>query len=336
MTLLAFLRALLIPKTQLAVENLALRQQIAVLKRSVPRPRIRARDRVHWVLLRRLWGGWRGTVGFVQPATVVAWHREGWRILWRARSKGKPGRPPISIEVRDLIRRLSRENPLWGSPRIQDELKRLGHHAAKSTIEKYMQRPSRPPSPTWRAFLRNHAGGILVCNFFTIPTATFQTLIGFVVMELGRRRIVACDVTRHPTAQWAAGVVRRAFLATGRRAKYLIRDRDGIYGDEFRSVVMGLGLRQLVTAYKTPLMNAYAERVIGTIRRDCLDHMIVLGEGHARRLLEEYVRYYNGERVHQALDGEPPVAETVAQDSDGPVVGLPYLGGLHHGYRRAA
>ena len=290
MTLLALLRALLIPKAQLAVENLALRQQVAVLKRSVPRPRIRARDRIFWVLFRRLWSGWRGAVGFVQPATVVAWHREGWRILWRARSRGKPGRPPISREVQDLIRRLSRENRLWGSPRIQDELERLGHHVAKSTIEKYMQRPSRPPSPTWPAFLRNHAGEILVCDFFTIPTATFQTLIGFVVMELGRRRIVACDVTRHPTAHWAASVARRAFLATGRHAKYLIRDRDAIYGEEFKSVVKGLGLQQLVTAYKAPLMNAHAERVIGTIRRDCLDHMIVMGEGHARRLLEEYVR----------------------------------------------
>jgi transposase InsO family protein len=247
----------------------------------------------------------------------VAWHREGWRILARARSRGRPGRSPISTEVQDLIRRLSRENRLWGSPCIQDERERLGHHVAKSTIEKYMQRPSRPLSPTWRAFLRNHASEILACDFSTIPTATFQTLIGFVVMELDRRRIVACDVTRHPTATWAADRIRRAHRATGRRAEYRIRDSDAIYGDELESVVEGLGLSQIVMACQTPLQNAHAEPVIGTIRRDCLDPMIVLGEGRARRLLEEYVRYYNTERTHQALDDETPAVETEAQDSDG-------------------
>jgi putative transposase len=257
MHFLAFLRALFVPKTQLAIENIALRQQVAVLKRSVPRPRLRTRDRVFWVVLKRLWPEWRAALGFVRPATVVAWHREGWRLIWRMKSKGKPGRPLIPGEVRDLIRRLSRENRLWGAPRIQDELEHLGHHVAKSTIDKYMDRGSHPPSQTWRTFLHNHAGEILACDFFTIPTATFRTITGFVVLELGRRRIVACDVTANPTAAWAAAVVRRAFMATGRSATHLLRDRDAVYGEEFKTVIGDLGLKQLVTAYKAvPTGNA--------------------------------------------------------------------------------
>jgi transposase InsO family protein len=176
----------------------------------------------------------------------------------------------------------------------------------------------------------------LACDFFLVPTATFKTLIGFVVIELGRRRIVACDVTTHPTASWAAAVVERAILAVGGRARFLLRDRDSIYGDAFKLVVNGLGLRQLVTAYHAPLQNAFAERVIGTIRGECLDHLIVMGEGHACAILDEYVRYYNGDRTHQALGAESPVPGFEVRAGTGPIESVPYLGGLHHGYRRAA
>jgi putative transposase len=336
MLILILLRAILLSRTSLALENLALRQQVAVLKRSVPHPRIRMRDRIYWVLLRRLWSGWRDSLLLVRPSTVVRWHRQGWRLLWRLRSRGEPGRPAIPYEVRELIRRLSRENRLWGAPRIQAELERLGFHVAKSTVEHYMVRHAGPPSPTWRAFLRNHAGEILVCDFFQVPTASFKTLIGFVVMELGRRRIVACDVTAHPTAVWAATVVRRAVLATGGRARYLIRDRDTIYGAPFNAAMRSLGLRQMVTAYHAPLQNAHAERVIGTFRRECLDHVIVLGEGHARRILDEYVRYYDEERTHQALGGDSPLSRADERSSTGTLIAVPHLGGLHHSYRRAA
>jgi transposase InsO family protein len=334
MLILILLRAILLSRTSLALENLALRQQVAVLKRIVPHPRIHFRDRIYWVLLRRIWSGWRSSLLLIRPSTVVRWHRRGWGLLWHWRSGGEPGRPAIPYAVRDLIRQLSRENRLWGAPRIQAELEHLGHHVAKSTIEHYMVRHRGPPSGKWRAFLRNHAGEILVCDFFHVPTATFKSLIGFVVMELGRRRIVSCDVTSHPTAMWAATVVRRAVLAAGGRARYLLRDRDTIYGEPFKEAMRALGLRQMVTAYHSPLQNAYAERVIGTIRRECLDHVIVLGEDHARRILEEFVRYYDEERTHQALAGDAPLPRE--RSSHGTVVAVPHLGGLHHSYRRAA
>ncbi len=336
MFLLHLIRALLLSRSALALENLALRQQLAVLKLSIPRPRVQLRDRVFFVLLRRLWTGWKGGLILVRPETVVRWHRQGWRLFWRLRSGGGRGRRNLSVEVRDLIRRLSRENRLWGAPRIQAELARLGFHVAKSTIEKYMARRTDPPSGKWRAFMKNHAGEILACDFFIVPTATFKTLIGFVVIELGRRRIVACDVTAHPTASWTAIIVQRAMLAVGRRAKYLVRDRDGIYGAEFKRVVKSLGLRQMVTAYHSPLQNAYAERVIGTLRRECLDHVIVMGERHARAILDEYVAYYNAERTHQALDGNSPFPRDHEPNAKGKVIAFPHLGGLHHSYRRVA
>ena len=306
MIVLYLLRALLIPRNTLVVENLVLRQQLAVLRRGVLRPRIHPVDRAFWTLLRTLWSRWRSALLVVEPSTVVRWHREGWRLLWRWRSRGRPGRPPVPLEVRELIRRLSRENRLWGAPRIQAELARLGFHAAKSTVEKYMVRRRGPPTGTWRAFLRNHAGAVLACDFFVIPTATFQTLYGFVVIELGRRRIVACDVTRHPTAQWAGSVVQRAVLSAGGGAQCLVRDRDGIYGAVFNAAMRSLGLRQMICAYRSPLQNAFAERVIGTLRRECLDHVIVFNERHARRILDEYVAYYNAERAHQGTSPAVP------------------------------
>jgi transposase InsO family protein len=336
MVFLLLIRALLTSQTSLALENLALRQQVAVLKRSVPRPRVRLRDRLFWVALRTLWRNWRRSLLIVRPVTVVRWHRQGWRLLWRWRSGGKPGRPLITAELRELIRRLSTENRLWGAPHIQAELEHLGYHVAKSTIERYMARRTGPPSGKWRAFLQNHAGEILVCDFFQVPTASFRSLIGFVVMELGRRRILACDVTSHPTAFWAATVVRRAVLAAGGRAQYLLRDRDAIYGEVFKAAMRSMNLRQMVTAYHSPLQNAHAERVIGTIRRECLDHVIVLGEDHARRILEEYVGYYNAERTHQALGGDSPLVRERAPAPAGKIVSAPHLGGLHHSYRRAA
>lgn len=331
--LLILLRALLVSRVQLALENVALRQQVAVLRRTVHRPRVRARDRLFWVILRRLWAGWQDALGFVQPATVVRWHRAGWRLVWRWRSRKKPGRPPVPLEVRELIRRLSRENRLWGAPRIRDELRLLGHHVAKSTVEKYMTRHRAPPSATWRTFLREHASEILACDFFLIPTASFKSLVGFVVMELGRRRILACGVTTHPSGSWAAEVVRQD--CSSGQFRYLMRDRDPVYGSVFSGAMRSICLRQMVTAPRTPLMNPYAERVIGTLRRECLDHEVVLGQDHAQRLLDEFVDYYNSERPHQALGGERP-ASSLRLVGHGPVLARPHLGGLHHSYRRAA
>ena len=256
--------------------------------------------------------------------------------MWTLRSRKKGGRPPVPLEVRDLIRRLSKENRLSGSPRIQMELARLGFHVAKSTVEKYMVRRAGPPSPEWAEFIRLQANGIVACDFFQIPTATFRCLTGFVVMELGRRRILSVDVTWNPTAAWAASRLRAAVAAAPRTAEFLIRDRDSIYGLHFRETAKALGLQEMLTAYRAPKMNAHCERLIGTLRRDLLDHVIVMGESHARGLLTEYGNYYNAERCHQSLDGHPPSPGLRLVSGQGEVVGRPVLFGLHHTYRRAA
>jgi len=273
---------------------------------------------------------------FVQPATVVEWHRKGWRLVWTLRSRKKSGRPPIPIEVRELIRRMSRENRLWGSPLIQMELARLGFHVAKSTVEKYMVKRTGPTSPEWAEFIRLQADGIVACDFFKIPTARFRCLTGFAIMELGRRRILSLDATWNPTAAWAASRLREAVENTPRAAEFLIRDRDAIYGLEFREAAKALGLQEMVTAYRAPKMNAHCERLIGTLRRDLLDHVIVMGEAHARKLLDEYAGYYNAERCHRALGGQPPRPGLRLVSGRGEVVGQPVLFGLHNIYRRAA
>ena len=317
-------------------ENIALRHQVAVLRRSIARPRLTRWDRLLWVCLRRLWPRWRECLQIAKPATVVAWHRKGWRLVWTVRSRKKGGRPPVPLEVRNLIRRLSRENRLWGSPRIQVELARLGFHVAKSTVEKYMFRRWGPASPEWGEFIRLQADGIVACDFFQIPTASFRCLTGFVVMELGRRRILAIDVTSSPTAAWTAAKLSAAVEAMPRTAEFLIRDRDAIYGLEFRETARALGLQEMVTAYRAPKMNAHCERLIGTLRRDLLDHVIVMGENHARSLLTEYADYYNTERCHRSLGGEPPKPGLRLVTGQGDVVSRPVLLGLHHTYRRPA
>ena len=317
-------------------ENIALRHQVAVLRRSIARPRLTRWDRLLWVFLRRLWPKWRECLQIAKPSTVVAWHRKGWRLAWTLRSRKTGGRPPIPLEVRELIRQLSRENRLWGSPRIQAELARLGFHVAKSTVEKYMVRRTGQPSPEWGEFIRMQAGGIVACDFFKIPTASFRCLTGFVVMELGRRRILAIDVTSSPTAAWTATKLSEAVEAMPRTAEFLIRDRDAIYGLEFRETATALGLQEMVIAYRAPKMNAHCERLIGTLRRDLLDHVIVMGEFHARRLLTEYADYYDAERCHQALGGHPPRPGLRLVSGKGEIVGRQVLFGLHHTYRRAA
>ena len=206
------LRAILVPKARLAIENLALRQQVAVFKQSVKRPKLRPRDRVFWVCLSRLWSNWRSALVIVQPETVIKWHRQGFKRYWRWKSgKGKPGRPPIEREIRNLIRRMSRENPTWGAPRIVSELALLGHDVAQQTVAKYMVRTRRPPSQTWRTFLDNHVPDIAACDFFTVPTATFRVLYVFIVLRHARRQVVHFNVTTNPSAEWTAQQIVNAF-----------------------------------------------------------------------------------------------------------------------------
>ena len=328
------LRGWLTPQGVLVAENLALRQQIAVLRNSVQRVKLRPRDRLFWVVMRSLWRGWQSALAIVQPATVVRWHRLGFRLYWRWKSTwGKPGRPKIPHELRSLIRRMSRENVGWGPRRIADEFILLGHEISAETVAKYMVRRSKPPSPTWKTFLKNHAHQIAAVDFFVVPTATFRLLYCFVVLTHDRRRVVHFNVTEHPTAVWTAQQIAEAF-PFDQAPRYLLRDNDGIYGKEFSRRVESLGIEDIKTAYRSPWQNPYVERLIGSVRRECLDHMIILSERHLRRVLAEYFQYYNAHRAHQGLSGDAPLGRGREPPEDGPVEAIPFLGGLHHRYTR--
>ena len=255
----------------MAAENLALRRQLVVLQRSVKRPKVRRRDRVFWVWLSRLWTRWRSCLVVVKPETVIRWHRQGFKAFWRRKSrKRRPGRPPVDGEIRRLIRRMSRENPTWGAPRIQSELSLLGCTVAESTVARYMDRSSKPPSQTWRTFLRNHTDQIVAVDFFTVPTIRFRVLYCFLVLRHDRRRVVHFNVTVSPTAEWTAQQVIEAFPYE-EAPRYVLRDRDSIYGAVFRRRVKHMGIEEVMTAYRSPWQNPYVERLIGSIRRElCL------------------------------------------------------------------
>jgi len=331
-----FLRAWFVSRLHLSAENLALRQQLAVLQRSSKRPKLRPRDRVFWTWLTRLWPEWRSALIIVKPETVIRWHRQGFRLYWRWKSRPrKPGRPMIERDVRALIRRMSQENPTWGAPRIQSELKLLGHSVAESTMAKYMVRPHQPPSQTWRTFLDNHVPDLVGIDFFTVSTVTFRVLYCFVVLRHDRRCVVHFNVTTNPTARWTAQQVVEAFPFE-EAPRYLIRDRDGLYGDYFRDRVKNMGIDEVVIAPRSPWQNPYCERVIGLIRRECLDHVIVLSEMHLKRILSDYFDYYHRSRTHLSLDRNSPVPREVEPPSQGEVVAIPQIGGLHHRYTRAA
>ena len=331
-----FVRALLVERAALAAENLALRQQLAVLRQSVKQPRMRPRDRIFWVWLSMLWKHWRGCLVLVRPETVIAWHRQGFRLYWRWKSRRKTsGRPKVEREIRDLIRRMSKENPTWGAPRIQSELTLLGYDVAESTVSKYRVREKKPPSQTWRMFLDNHVDCLGSIDFFTVPTATFRVLYGFVVLCHARRRIVHANVTPNPTERWTAQQIVEAFPFDA-APRYLIRDRASIYGEWFRHRVKNMGIEEVVIAPQSPWQNPFVERVIGSIRRECLDHVIVLNEAHLLRILSSYLEYYHESRTHLSLERNAPDMREVEPRSRGKVVAVPQVGGLHRRYTRAA
>jgi putative transposase len=333
--LIAFVRSLVRDRAELAAENLALRQQLSVLEHKSKRPRLRNRDRIFWAILSRIWTNWRSALLIVQPETVVRWHRRGFKIFWRWKSRAKRGRPPVELEIRKLIRKMSRENPLWGTPRIQSELALLGYVVADSTIDKYRIRSRKPPSQTWRTFLDNHVKDIVAVDFFTVPTATFRILFAFVVLRHDRRRLIHFNVTAHPTAEWTAQQIVEAF-PLDETPRFLIRDRDGIYGRAFRNRVESMGIAEVLIAPRSPWQNPFAERIIGSIRRDCLDHVIVLNERHLRRILRSYFEYYHESRTHLSLGRNAPIKREVQSPGLGRIIAIPQVGGLHHRYCRAA
>ena len=328
------LRVLRRDRRDLVLENLALRQQLAVFERRGRRPILARADRRFWSRLARSWQPWRQHLRLVQPDTVVRWHRTAWRIHWRRKSQARgPGRPRLAPAVVALIQRLRRENPTWGTRRIQGELHQLGLPVSRSTIQRYGARPL--PSPSWRTFLRLHAGEIWACDFFTVQTLTFRTLHVFFVITHDRRVLTYWNVTEQPTAAWVWQQIREA-TPWGQHPRYLIRDRDATFGGDFVPRARRLGIETILTPFRAPQANAVAERVVGTLRRECLDHVIVVNERHLRRLLREYVAFYNAARPHQALAQTPPAGDREDGKAGPRVVGEPVLGRLHHVYRWAA
>jgi len=330
--------AALRPRAILFAENLVLRQQLAILRRATPRPRLRPIDRAFWVIVSRLWSRWAECLAIVQPGTVIAWHRRGFARWWAWKSR-PVGRPPLAPELVSLIEQMARENPLWSRRRIASELAKLGHAVDKDTVAKYLPkpapRPHRPPSQSWKSFVRNHLVGTIAIDFLTVPTVTFNILYVFFVLSLERRRVLHVNVTAHPYAAWAAQQIVEAIGAEIAPAR-LIRDRDAIFGNEFDARVDNLGVRQIRISPRSPWQNGYAERWVGTLRRELLDHVIVVGERHLLRLVRQHVAYYNEDRPHISLDRDAPVARAVQPPSAGRVVALPRVGGLHHRYSRAA
>jgi putative transposase len=331
-----FLRALLLGSAVIALENLALRHQLAVLQRSVSRPRLARSDRILWVWLSRLWTGWRSSLAIVQPATVLAWHCRGFQLYWRWKSRAPSvGRPRLHPELCHLIRRMARENATWGRRRIRAELALLGYHVAELTVAKYMPPTSWRPSPTWRVFLAAHLREMVAIDFLVVSTLTFRLLFVFVVLRHDRRELVHLNVTDHPTAVWTAQQLVEAF-PDDTAPTYLLRDRDRVYGDEFVRRVQGMGIREVLIGPHAPWQNPFVERVIGSIRRECLDHFLIWNEAHLRRLLQNYLTYYNTARPHQALADNCPQPRDVQPPALGRVVAIPQVGGLHHVYQRAA
>ena len=260
----------------LAAENLALRHQIEVLQRNSTRPALRWRDRALWDILSVVWPDWRRSLYIVQPETVIRWHRRGFRYYWRWKSRYRwPGRPKVPREVRDLIRQMSTANPLWGAPRIHGELLKLGIDISQGSVSKYMVKLDQPPSQSWHTFLTNHAKDIVSIDFFTVPTVTFGVIYVFLVLGNARRQIIHFNVTTNPTATWTGQQIAEAF-PWDTTPSYLIRDRDSIYGSIFMRRVAAMGIKQIRTAKRSPWQNPYVERVIGSIRRECLDHVIIL------------------------------------------------------------
>jgi transposase InsO family protein len=319
-------------KVSLEAENTALRHQLIILRRKVRgRVRLTNNDRLLFVQLYRWFPSILKSITIMRPEALVRWHRAGFRSYWRWKSRARGGRPQIEARLRVLIRRMSIENPLWGAPRIHGELLKLGFEVAQSTVTKYMVRRYGPPSQGWRTFLRNHAPHIAAMDLFVVPTIGFDLLYAFIIVRLDRRDLVWISVTLNPTAEWIAGQITEAF-PWNETPLYLIRDLDRIYGDVTLRRIRAMGIRDKPIAPGSPWQNGFAERLIGSIRRECLDHLVILGEAHLRRILRTYACYYNKIRTHRSLDKDAPAFRPVQRV--GAIRSYAILGGLHHYYVR--
>jgi putative transposase len=339
MAILRSVFALFRSRRDQAIVELALRQQLEVYKRRHRRPRLSPLDRAFWIALVRLWPRWKQALVIVKPDTVVRWHREGFRRHWRSISVPGPGRPRISEEKRDLIVRMATENG-WRARRIQGELLKLGVRVSLATISRYLPKIKLDPGSQqrWTTFLRNHRDAIAAMDFFVVPTVRFKLLYVWFAVDHGRRRVLSFDVTASPTALWVSRQLSEAFSKPPIH-RYLICDNDAIFSSTITKVIERLGLHPQRTALQSPWQNGTAERFVGTVRRELLDHVVVLHEAHLRRLLREYIAYYNEERVHSAI-GDAPEGRTSEERPAGPgrVTRLPRVGGLHgrYSWREAA
>jgi transposase InsO family protein len=322
---------LLRSRVALEAEILVLRQQINVLRRTRPRrlPFISV-DRLILGGVCRLFPKMYDALAIVRPDTVIRWHRAGFRLYWRWKSRHRCGRPSVPLEIRRLILQMSLANPLWGAPRIHGELLKLGIEIGQTSVAKYMARRRAPPSQGWKTFLRNHADGIAAMDLFVVPTISFRLLYGLLIMGHGRRQILWFGVTAHPTAEWIANQLTQA-CGWEQIPRYLVRDRDGAYGEIFMRRVRSIGIRDRPTSPRSPWQNAYAERLIGSIRRECVDHIVAFGERHLRHVLLSYMSYY-GMRTHLSLNKDAPISR--ADETAGRIICHPILGGLHHHYVR--
>ncbi len=323
-------------RAELQLENLALRHQIEVLTRSAPkRVRLTRADRVIFTWLLRLWPQVAQFIRVVHPKTLARWHRQGFRVYWRWKSRPRGGRPKVPAELRALIRQMSAQNPLWGAPRIHGELLKLGFEVSQSTVSKYMPRRSADPDQTWKAFLRNHMDCTASIDFLVMPTITFRILFVLVVLSHERRQLVHLAVTSNPTAEWTAQQITEAF-PWDEAPRFLIRDRHRTYGQVLRDRMAAMEIIEAPTAPRSPWQNGYVERLIGSIRRECLDYVIVGNERHLRRVLKSYLAYYNRSRTHLALGKDAPIPRRSATTNEGRIVMFPEVGGLHHRYERLA
>jgi transposase InsO family protein len=319
-------------KSRLEAENAVLRRQLIILRWKLRgRVHLTNRDRLFLVQLYRWFPSVLKTITIIRPETLVRWHRAGFRQYWRWKSRSLGGRPQVDAELRALIRRMSVDNPLWGAPRIHGELLKLGFEVAQSSVAKYMVKRSGPPSQGWRTFLHNHGPDIAAMDLFVAPTIGFNLLYAFIIVRLARRDLVWVNVTPHPTADWIARQITEAF-PWNEAPRYLIRDRDCVYGAVVRHRLRAMGIRDKPIAAGSPWQNGFAERLIGSIRRECVDHVIALGEAHLRGILQAYARYYNGLRTHRSLDKDAPFSRSVQRI--GRIRSHALLGGLHHHYMR--
>jgi putative transposase len=331
------LRAGFRPRADLVIENLALRQQLAVLRRNAKRPRLRHLDRAFWLLLSRSWSRFADVLVIVKPDTIVRWHRTGFRLFWRWKSRPrKPKKGEVTLEIKKLIRQMAESNVGWRAPRIHGELLKLGFDISERSVSRFLPKGTgKPPAQTWRTFLDNHLGSLASLDFFAVPTATFRVLLVFFVLRHDQRRVVHFNITEFPSAAWTAQQIIEA-SPEDTAPKDMIRDRDVIYGEQFRGRVERMGIEEAPRAPRSPWQNSHAERMVGSFRRGCLDHVIVLGEKHLHRILTAYLAYDHRSRTHLSLGKDAPEPRAIQPPSIGRIVALPEVGGLHHRYERRA